>query len=713
MMPPTTISRCFRLPVLLALLCVFPGACQERPHSLPGIPVLTSPAPDTKTYSPAPSLRWDPVDGAEDYLVQLANDSDFTQGSIQDRTPIERFVAGRGLEPGTYYWRVAAVAGGKTGSYSEVSTFTVRAHEKIFKVPADADLNAIQRIVREAAAQAPARVEFAKEAVYRVAPDRQVIRLSGISDLEIDGNGSTFVITNPTAGFIHLNRCQRVIMRNFVIDYDPLPFAIGTVQSVDSAGGTFTLRADPGMPEFDATHIRESWMFGVTLDASTPGRMKTGSALVVSAGPALSLSREGDLVTIPLASKDVLATFAPGDKYVQFARKNAAELVTGEDSHELVFLDNTTYAAPACHYALLRCDDAKVLRSRQLIRSGRWFGGNADGVHVRSSRIGPWVEGCTFEGIGDDGVAIYSKGIVILEKPSDTTLRLDLGFFTLDMDSSFLIFDPTTGAPVAEDLTVKSVTDVPASEQFPAHKLVEFSPGFGGEISTPFTKAPAGNHETARERHEQQIKDAWKHLQVFDRTAQHQHFMVRRNIMKQVRRFGVIIRAENGAVEENEFTQTSDAAITLHNEPYFWRNGLQSKNILIQNNTIKDCNFLLHPKVPGTINVLLRSLTTADRGKTWKDRPTEWRGHHGITIRGNTISEWRRNAIWVQSTEEVEISGNRIEAPLVTPDGNASQVAIHLENVINASVAGNTVEASPFLAEQLREIDCRDVKVAP
>lgn len=655
-------------------------------------------------------MMWNPVDGAEDYRVQLASDRDFKEGLIEDRTPIPRYVAGRGLAPGTYYWRVAAVVGGKPGAYSSAASFTVQSHEKVFNVPADADLATIQRIVREAASRAPARVVFAEGAHYRVIPERRLFNLSGVTDLELDGNGATFVIGNYSAGFIHLNRCQRVTVRNFAIDFDPLPFSVGTVQEVDLADGTFTLQADAGMAEFDAPHMLEGWEFGVILDAGTPGRMKSGTSLVIPAkAPPV---REGNLVRIALPDKERLATLAPGDKFVQFARKGGASLFGSEDSDELAFLDNTTYAAPGLHYSLLQCSDAKLLGGRSIMRPGRWFGGNADGVHVRSSRIGPWIEGCTFEGIGDDAVAIYSKGIVILDKPSDTTLRLDKGFFNLEPGSSFLIFDPVTGAPLAENLTVQTVSDVPENGEFPAHKLVEFSPGFSADISTDFTQAPAGNDGTTREYLEQRIKDGWRHLQVFNRSAQHDRFMIRRNVLKQIRRFGAIIRAENGAVEDNEFVQTSSSAVILRNEPYFWRNGLQSENILIQNNTIRDCNFSTTTSsvLPGSIAVLLHR-ASSEAGLR-KDEPTEWRGHRDIRIRGNSISEWRSNAIWVQSAEDVEIIGNRIDEPLPSEAGT-DRYAIYLENVSNAEVSGNSIAPSPLLTGEMREVDCHEVAVKP
>lgn len=660
----------------------------DGPESRRAVPV--SPAPGEQTCSPAPSLRWNPVSGAKDYWVQIARNGDFTEGVISDRSPLPRYVAPHALEPGTYYWRVAAVGEAGLGAFSSISSFTVLPYQKVFSIPPDADLAAMQKIVAEAAAQTPARVVFAPGAVYRINPANVAFLLRGISNLEMDGNGATLIFTNPAAGFLELNRCSRITVRNFVVDFDPVPFSVGTVQEVDQAAGTFTLTTDQGMPAFDAPHMLQHWLFGVTLDSSTPGRMKTGSFLVV--GPGSNLVRTDDRIAIPLKNPDMLRTFAPGDKYVQFARKDGHELIRGEHSQELVFLDNTTYAAPAGHYVLLYCDDAKVLGCRELIRPGRWFGGNADGVHVRSSEIGPWVEGCTIEGIGDDGVAIYSKGIEILEKPSDTTLRLDDGFFTLHPGSEFLVFDPQSGTPVAESLTVKSVTEVPKSDRFPAHKLVEFSPGFPQAVKIDF-------------------KEAWKNNQVFDRTAQHQQFMIRRNVIRQVRRYGAIIRAVDGAVEENEITQTSDSAITLQNEPYFWKNGLQSKNVLIQNNVIRDCNFTVSSKNRGAINVLLRQINSDDQGKTWKDSASGWRGHRNITIRNNSIRQWQQRGISVQCAENVGIMGNRIEEVLPNTPGTGTQYGICLENVADAKVAGNTVAPSPLLTEAIKVVDCKNVDV--
>jgi len=676
----------FRISALVFLSSGFVGC-----HFLQGErPSLLSPVADAQTHYSTPSLRWKPVRGAVEYVVQISGDGAFSGEVLTDRSPLPRYVAPHALEPGVYYWRVAAVEKTQVGGFSEASRFEVLPYQKILSVPSDASLEEMRKIVAEAAAGAPARVVFAPGATYRINPADEAFQLKGVSDLELDGNGSTLVFTNPSAGVLFLDHCRRVTVRNFVVDFDPVPFSVGTVRSVDLRNRSFTLDADPGMPEFDAPHMLRNWRFGVTLDAATPGRMKTSSFLVVGAGS--QLVRAGELVTVPLKNPEMLSTFAPGDKYVHFAREGGNELFRGEHSHELAFINNTTYAAPAGHYVLHYCDDAKVLGCRELIRPGRWFGGNADGVHVRSSEIGPWVEGCTIEGIGDDGVAIYGKGIEILEKPSDTTLRLDDEFFTLHPGSQFLIFDPKTGTPVVENLTVKSVTEVAKNDRFPAHKLVEFSPGFPQAVVTDF-------------------KEAWKNNQVFDRTAQHQQFMIRRNVIRQVRRYGAIIRAISGVVEENEITQTSDSAITLQNEPYFWKNGLQSSDILIQNNVIRDCNFTVSSKNRGSINVLLRQISSSDEGKTWKDSVSGWRGHRNITIRNNSIRQWQQRGISVQSAKNVLVTGNRIEEVLPNTLGTEAQYGIYLGNVEDAAVENNSVAASPLVTEEIKVVDCENVRV--
>lgn len=58
------------------------------------------------------------------------------------------------------------------------------------------------------------------------------------------------------------------------------------------------------------------------------------------------------------------------------------------------------------HYASMDSTDNKFINCKTLVKAGRAFGGNADGIQARANRIGPWIEGCAIDTIGDDGVSM-------------------------------------------------------------------------------------------------------------------------------------------------------------------------------------------------------------------------------------------------------------------------------------------------------------------
>lgn len=643
-----------------------------------------------ETYSLAPSLFWEPVAGATDYRVEIATTPDFSGEVHRDRTPITRYVKAGGMEPGAYYWRVAAQTAAGVGEWSQPRSLRVLTPERVFQIPANADISVIARIVAQAAAQTPARVVFAKDVTYRLRPDRDLINLRNVKDLDIDGNGATLVITNPVAGFATLTDCERVTIRNFTIEHDPIPFTVARVTSVDAASGRVGVTMDPQMPALDAEHIQKHWTWGVVLDGQTPGRIKTGSPLVVSMRKD-GLERTGQgTFSMQLDTVGNARHFAPGDKWVQFARNNGGRgLLLATRCKELALIGITNYTISGGHYMLLECSDSKVLDCHALIKGERWMGGNADGIHARSNAIGVWVEGSTFEGLGDDGIALYSKGIQILGKPSDNELLLDDEFFNLVPGLEFLVFDPAAGQPVAEALIVKTVERRPAGNNLPSHWAVSFEPAIEGALFLEGTKA-------------------WQNAQVFDRSNQHQEFMIRRNTFKQIRRYGTIVRAINGALEDNTFIQTSDCAIVFMNEPRMWRNGLHSRDIIIQRNRIIDCNFSSSAVNRGVIHVQLRGLGDPF-SVAWQTASTQWRGHANFVIRDNEISQWYQSGIYVESAQNVQISGNRISELLSGPAHWPAAVPIYVDNVDGAVIRDNTVTGLPRGMRSIEVINSENV----
>jgi len=113
------------------------GTAGEK-SSLPTIPVLTAPPNETEVSYPDPSraitlLMWNPVTAASSYRIMV----DFSQSFARPLYDRQGFKATqmelRGLETGSYYWRVAAVdEGGDEGGFGGLYRFT------LLKAPASA-----------------------------------------------------------------------------------------------------------------------------------------------------------------------------------------------------------------------------------------------------------------------------------------------------------------------------------------------------------------------------------------------------------------------------------------------------------------------------------------------------------------------------------------------------------------------------------------------
>jgi hypothetical protein len=94
------------------------GAHLLEPSALPDPPELLEPLPAevlrSETFDQA--FHWQKVEGALAYSFELARDESFFDMVSERRVGPETSVRIHGLEPGTYFWRVSAIAGGFEGS---------------------------------------------------------------------------------------------------------------------------------------------------------------------------------------------------------------------------------------------------------------------------------------------------------------------------------------------------------------------------------------------------------------------------------------------------------------------------------------------------------------------------------------------------------------------------------------------------------------------
>jgi hypothetical protein len=356
----------------------------------------------------------------------------------------------------------------------------------------------------------------------------------------------------------------------------------------------------------------------------------------------------------------------PGAKYIQFARDNGGRaLVRIIGGSEFTFLNVTNYGVSDCHYMCLESSGLKVLGCRSLIPGGQWFGGNADGVHTRGNELGPWVEGCLFEGVGDDAVALYSKGIFILNKDSDTVLRLGTEFFNLQPGHRLSVFNPRDAQMVAESIEVDTVTYKAAGSDgyAQAHYLVTLSNPIAAGITTTNTN-PLYND------------------QVFNCDRGNLDFVIRGNTFRCVRRYGTVVRAISGVIEGNIYDRISDVPIFFRNEPDYWRNGLQGEDVRVLNNTIVDSGFSIGSYDRGQIQTTAYKLGYAiGNGRIQRD----------ILIAGNSISNWQEKGILISNADGVIVRGNTLTSTLAGFDNTRDHYAIYVDNSNNILIQENDI----------------------
>lgn len=680
MSPAVTLPRPGRAKVRLALSLLALASAAVLRAALPA-PALLAPAAETPACVEHPDFLWSPVAGAAAYEIQIAPDATFAFPTLTDRVEIARFVPLQPLAPGNHCWRVRSLAADGTASaWTAPQIYQLRAPERIFTVPADADLAGIRRVLATAAAATPARVQFAAGATYRVKPDDAVLSLTKTRDLIIDGRDSLIVIENPAAGFVRFDECARITVRGFRVDYDPLPHAVGRVESIDLTEKTSAaiLRSEPGYPDFDAPHVKGSSIWGVVLDSAPERRgwMKAGSPLVFRVeAPRVTRTADG-LFRLPVSSKAQAATLEVGDRLIIFARNGTRGFASVSRSVDTTFDRVIAYACPAGHFSHVGGSQLKILSSGSRLRDGtRWYAGNADGVHVRANVIGPWVEACAFEAVGDDAIALYNKGIFVTAQRAPDAITVAREFSDLEAGESFRIFNPREGTFIGGTYTVTS-----AARQ-------------GAEVALAFSPAlPAGVtlHSDAAKK---TLSD-----QLFTLSKRNALFMVRGNRFTGIRRYGTVFRSPDGVVKDNHYAGVSNAAIATLNEPDSWHNGLASQRVVITGNTIERCAFDGSSTDVGSIHVLLRKLGGA---------PAAARAFADLEITGNTITDWSQRAISVQNAEDSTIARNTIGAALAGFPfaGKGAHHAIYTDNVRRTRVEDNDLRTERRPVTSLLRLD--------
>jgi len=533
--------------------------------------------------------------------------------------------------------------------------------------------------IAEAAKQGKA--EFAiPPGDYRFAENGQwsLIHLSKIKNMTLKAEGATFWLEAWKFG-LFITECENFVIDGLTIDYDPLPYAQGSITKVNDdkrPGKSFIeFKVDEGFPKL------EDLQFDPVLKRK-PAAMPT--IVFDKEGKTIKYNQwenwmktekvaEGvyRVFTQPAAfqheGRNVLSYYSDygiseGDKFVVMHRRpDCAVLI--HKSNKVECRGVKVYASPGLVFVEsghhewtggLVFDGCKIVR-----RPGtdRLISAVADGFHSAMSKVGPRIENCEASFIGDDFVNVRGAVSVVVESRSkelEACMRSDFeGEFIFAPGITVKAIDGVSGAPKGEAKIAKASKDR-APEILAASKKLKGSLGTLGidenavwrlELDAPIDAAP-GDYIV----YEESVGAG---------------FAIRNNKFSDNTARGLRIQSCDGVIEGNEISRVRGEAMTFSMQ-LNWLEGAFCRNIMVLDNSIEDCQTSLSLPVyrremeafgldskRSFPCVFIRSET-----KLNAKIPMTAVHHQGICFEGNEISGLKGAAIAISNAQDIAVRGN-------------------------------------------------------
>jgi hypothetical protein len=506
----------------------------------------------------------------------------------------------------------------------------------------------------EAAARAGVPKVTIPSGTYRPTPvnQRQYLRIAGAQNLEIDARGVTLLRADPRFGGIELYHCRNVTLRGMTLVCETPPFAQGKIEAIDPEGAFYDVRPAKGYPaNWDDANYFPASMTGYVFDPKTR-QWKAGTSdlscerLERLEGGSFRMYWRGGRAAPPLqpvATGDLMAFRGHTHTDIHVAECQGVQIVdvtiqsgTGFCVHESDGPGGNRYGFKVTYGPKpLGADEPPLIAC------------NADAFHSSSVRKGPTLEGCQFEGMCDDGIAIHGSYAMVFEAKENRLViatPFDHNFFVAD--------DPVRAFDGRGNLTGEAI-------------VVAVRPA--ADLYAPTTRP---NDTTFRDKNRFWEIELDRPLKVSpgdrisDPAACGAGYVVHRCVIRNHRARGMLLKADKGLVEDNVIDGSTMAGIVLAPE-FYWNEACFSRNVKIINNTIRHVGYQnagsWMPQ-PGAITIRgegdLPRLKAA--GTT---QPVHTLGHSHVIVQGNRIENCDGVNLLISDAADVLVKDNRFRSP--------------------------------------------------
>ena len=481
--------------------------------------------------------------------------------------------------------------------------------------------------------------------------------------------------------------CTDVAIKDLQLDYDPLPYASGTIASVDPQGGTFDLDLEIGSLAFDHP-------------AFLPENAKALWGITVRPDPVYGTTRYGPNVTgggarislvegrrWRLGSNQwfwppcTVEEHRPGTRYVHIPRTYGAG-VCFRNSTNVRAEGVTILASPGTAFMPILCGgEIAFVDCHVRVVPGRPLSSNADGIHARGLRGKILIERCSFEGMSDDAINIHSSAILVQNIVSPSEIIAPQHTWSVRPGDELVVMDPQT-------LAEKGRTTVASSE-----------PGLGGmriQFTKPIEGLKAGGSFAEADR-------------IYNLSEAGSPFVIRECKFLSFRGRGILASSAGGVIERNRFENNEGWGIDLGFGERLYGEGPPPGNLVISDNEFIGKGGIL-PAIMVHVTIDFVASMQGSRPADLGVRP-----FRNLTIRGNTFENLSAPAIRLGG-----VQGAILENNVVNRTGAAKSLksaAVEVDNSAGVVIRGLTVQdpgfASDLMLGSLLEPGGQGVKFEP
>jgi len=465
---------------------------------------------------------------------------------------------------------------------------------------------------------------------------RFVFDLSGMSNLEIDGQGSAFIFDGYVCPFL-LDGSKQISIKNFSIDYKRTFHSEGKIVGayLDSLDIAFSAEY-PYQVKYNKLMFTGDQIIGKD-NGGDPKRvvypfwhlMEFDSAKHEPVQTALDYLNVQNMIVKELRP-GVVRIFFPrlkgtiGNTMVFNASDRMVSSFTVSDSEDLIFKNLTLFHAGGMGIIAQRSKNIEVDMVNVVAAPGRMLSLAADATHFVycSGKIS--LQNCKFESMMDDATNIHGIYVKIIQliSPTEAIVKL-IHYQQFGFD---FLFPGTT----------VEITDAQSLTPYQENKVM---------------KAERINKEYTKVSFDQPISENVKVGDVIAAAGQYPDVLIKNCTMQKNRARGFLIGSRGKVVIEDNYFHTHCAAIVLEGDGRFWFEQAGVRDLTIRNNTFDNCNYSF---------MLGLGVIMVGSGIE-ENRRADSRYNRNITIENNTFRVFNPCILNMYSVDNLTFMNNTIE----------------------------------------------------